>query len=216
MAFRTGYGHHEFLVMPFGLTNTPTVFMALMNKIFQLYVDEIVIVFIDDILVYSPDEQQHAFHLSKVLQKLREEKLYAKYDKCDFWLNRIAFLGHGVTEEGIRVDPRKIEAIVNWEPPKNVTGIRSFLGLAGYYWRFVEGFSRMAMPLTRLLKKEVKFVWTKECQESFDKLKQVLTSTPVLALPKGTGGFEIYSDASYQGLGCVFIQYGWMIAHASR
>ena len=145
-AFRTGYGHYEFLVMPFGLTNAPAAFMALMNKVFQPYLDKFVIVFIDDILVYSPDEQQHALHLGNVLQKLREEKLYAKYEKCDFWMNRVAFLGHEVTGEGIQVDPRKIEAIVNWEPPKNVTGVRSFLGLAGYYRRFVEGFSKMVTP----------------------------------------------------------------------
>ena len=114
------------------------------------------------------------------------------------------------------MDPKKIEAIVKWEPPTNVTGVRSFLGLAGYYRRFVEGFSKMVMPLTRLLRKEVKFDWTKECQQSFYKLKQVLTSTPVLALPQGTGGYEVYSDASYHGLGCVLMQRGRVIAYASR
>ena len=144
--------------MPFGLTNALAAFMTLMNRVFHPFLDRFVIVFIDNILVYSSDEQQHAYHLDKVLHKLREEKLYAKYEKCDFWMNRIAFLGHVVTEEGIQVDLKKIEAIVNWEPPKNVTGIRSFLGLVGYYRRFVEGFSRMAMPLTQLLRKEVEFV----------------------------------------------------------
>ena len=144
IAFRTRYGHYEFLVMPFGLTNAPAAFMALMNRVFQPYLDQFVIVFIDDILVYSSNEEEHTHHLSKVLQRLRDEKLYAKYDKCEFWLNQVAFLGHEITERGIQVDPKKIEAITKWESPRNITEVRSFLGLAGYYRRFVEGFSRIA------------------------------------------------------------------------
>ena len=125
-------------------------------------------------------------------------------------------MGHVVMEKGIQGDPTKIEAITNWEPPKNVTEVRSFLGLARYYRRFAEGFSKIVVPLTCLLRKDVKFEWTRKCQESFDKLKQLLTSAPVLTLPKGTGGFEVYSDASYQGLGCVLMQHGKVIAYASR
>ena len=215
-AFRTRYGHYEFLVMPFGLTNAPAVFMALMNRIFQPYLDQFVIVFIDDILVYSPTEEEHAQHLSKVLQRLRDKKLYAKYDKCDFWLKQVAFLGHIIIEKGIQVDPAKVEAVTKWEPPRNVTEVRSFLGLAGYYRRFVEGFSKIAIPLTRLLRKDTKFEWDRGCQESFDRLKSLLTTAPVLALPKGRGGFEVYSDASNQGLGCVLMQHGKVIAYASR
>ena len=150
--------------------------------------DQVIIVFIDDILVYSLNEEEHAQHLSKVLQKLREEKLYVKYDKCDFWLNQVAFLEHVVMEKGIQVDPTKIEAITNWEPLKNVMEVQSFLGLAGCYRRFVERLSKIAVPLTHLLRKDVKFEWTGKCQESFDELKQLLTSTPDLTLPKGTEG----------------------------
>ena len=140
-AFRTRYGHYEFLVMPFGLTNAPAAFMELMNRIFQPLLDICVIVFIDDILVYSRSNQEHKERLRNVLSILREKKLYAKFSKCEFWLNEIAFLGNVISGKGISVDPRKIEAIVEWEVPTNVTEVRSFLGMAGYYRRFVEGFS---------------------------------------------------------------------------
>ena len=152
-AFRTRYGQYEFLVMPFGLTNAPTTFMDLMNRVFRPYLDQFFMVFIDDILVYSKDEKEHEQHLKIVLQTLREKKLYAKLSKCDFWLKEISFLGHIVSAEGIRVDPVKIEAVVNWKPPRSVTEVRSFLGIAGYYRRFVKGFSVIASPLTKLLRK---------------------------------------------------------------
>ena len=126
--------------MPFGLTNVPVVFMALMNKVFQPYLDQFVIIFIDDILVYSPNEEEHVKHLNIVLHTLRKEQLYAKYEKCEFWLNEVTFLGHVLTGSGIKVDPRKIEAVLNWEPPQTVTEVKSFLGLAGYYRRFIEAF----------------------------------------------------------------------------
>ena len=216
IAFRTRYGHYEFLVMPFGLTNAPAVFMALMNKVFQPYLDKFVIVFIDDILVYSRDEEEHTNHLRLVLQTLREKQLYAKFKKCEFWLDQVVFLGHIVSGEGIKVDPKKIEAILNWEPPKNVPELRSFLGLAGYYRRFVKGFSIIAAPLTKILRKHVEYKWIEACQSSFEELKVKLTTTPVLASPSGTGGFVVYSDASYQGLGCVLMQHGRVIAYASR
>ena len=215
-AFRTRYGHYEFLVMPFGLTNAPAVFMALMNKVFMPYLDKFVIVFIDDILVYSRDEEEHANHLRLVLQTLREKQLYVKFNKCEFWLDQVVFLGHIVSGEGIKVDQKKIEAILNWEPPKNVPELRSFLGLAGYSRRFVKGFSIIAAPLTKLLRKHVEYKWTEACQSSFEELKVKLTTTPVLASPSGTGGSVVYSDASYQGLGCVLMQHGRVIAYASR
>ena len=132
-AFRTRYGHYEFLVMPFGLTNAPGVFMALMNKVFQPYLDRFVIVFIDDILVYSRDKSEHEQHLRTVLQTMRDQQLYAKFSKCEFWLDQVVFLGHVVSADGIKVDPKKIEVVVRWEPPKNVSEICSFLGMAGYY-----------------------------------------------------------------------------------
>ena len=215
-AFKTRYGHYEFLVMPFGLTNAPAAFMDLMNRVFGPYLDKFVIVFIDDILVYSSSKEEHAEHLRIILQTLREHQLYAKFIKCQFWLDRVAFLGHVVSAEGISVDPQKIEAIVDWKPPTNITEVRSFLGLAGYYRKFVEGFSKIATPLTKLTGKEEKFIWSEACQNSFDELKQRLTTAPVLTLPSGSEGFTVYCDASKQGLGCVLMQHDRVIAYASR
>ena len=171
-AFRTRYGHYEFLVMPFELTNAPTTFMNLMNRVFLPYLDQFVVVFIDDILVYFKDAHEHEHHLTIVLQTLRENQLFAKLSKCDFWLKEVSFLGHIVSAEGIRVDPVKIEAIVNWKPPRNVTEVRSFLGLAGYYRRFVQGFSVIASSLTRLIRKGVKFEWDDKCQSSLKDSKK--------------------------------------------
>ena len=215
-AFRTRYGHYEFLAMPFGLTNAPPVFMDLMNRVFGPYLDKFVIVFIDDILVYSSSKEEHAKHMRIVLQTLREHQHYAKFIKYQFWLDRVEFLGHVVSAKGISVDPQKIEAIVDWKPPTNVTEVRSFLGLAGYYRKFVEGFSKIATPLTKLTIKEEKFIWSEACQNSFDELKQRLTTAPVLTLPSGSEGFTVYCSASRQGLGCVLMQRDRVIAYASR
>ena len=162
-AFRTRYGHFEFLVMSFGLTNAPAAFMDLMNKIFRPYLDQFVILFIDDILFYSGSGEEHTEHLRIIMQTLREHRLYAKLGKCQFWLDSVAFLGHIVYVEGVSVDPQKVEAILNWKPPTSVTKIRSFLGLAGYYRKFVEGFSKIATPLTRLTRKEEPFLWSEAC-----------------------------------------------------
>ena len=167
-AFRTRYGHYEFLRMPFGLTNAPTAFMDLMNRVFHPYLDQFVVVFINDILVYSRDVQEHEQHLKIVLQILREKKLFAKLSKCDFWLKEVLFLGHIVSVEGIRVNPGKIEVIVSWKLPQNVTKVRSFLGLARYYQLFVKGFSIIASPLTKLLQKWEKFEWDDKYQSSFE------------------------------------------------
>lgn len=215
-AFRTRYGHYEFLVMAFGLTNAPAAFMDLMNRVFKKYLDKFVIVFIDDILIYSKSEEEHAEHLRIALEILRKEKLYAKFSKCEFWLREVQFLGHIVGSEGIRVDPAKIEAVMNWERPKTPTEVRSFMGLAGYYRRFVKDFSKIAVPLTRLTRKNEKFEWTDKCEKSFQELKQKLVTAPVLALPDDQGDFVIYSDASHKGLGCVLMQHGKVIAYASR
>ena len=157
-AFRTRYGHYEFLVMPFGLTNAPAAFMDLMNRVFQPFLDRFVVVFIDDILVYSETEAKHDEHIRIVLRVLREKELFAKFSKCEFWLREVTFLGHVVSAEGIKVDPQKIEAILEWKPPRSVSKIRSFLGLAEYCRRFVEGFSVMAAPLTKLIRKGVPFI----------------------------------------------------------
>ena len=215
-AFRTRYGHYEFLVMPFGFTNAPAAFMDLMNRVFRPYLDQFLVVFIDDILVYSKDAQEHEHHLRIVLRTLRENQLFAKLSKCDFWLKEVSFLGHVVSVEGIRVDPVKIEAIVNWKPPQNVTEVRSFLSLAGYYRRFVQGFSVIASSLTRLLWKGVKFEWDDQCQSSFKRLKEILVEAPVLIQPTSGRDYTVYSDASRIGLGCVLMQDGKVVAYASR
>ena len=149
--------------MPFGFTNASVAFMDLMNRVFRPYLDQFVVVFIDDILVYSKNAQEHEHQLRIVLQTLRENQLFEKLSKCDFWLKEVSFLGHMVSADGIRVDPAKIEAVVNWKPPRNVIELRSFLGLAGYYRRFVQGFSIIASSLTRLLRKGVKFEWDDKC-----------------------------------------------------
>ena len=156
-AFRTRYGHFEFTVMPFGLTNVPTAFKDLMHRIFQPYLDQFVIVFVDDILIYSQSEWEHEYHLRIVLQLLRDRRLYAKFSKCEFWLTEVRFLGHVVSASGVLVDQEKVEEVMSWERPKSVFEIHSFLGLAGYYKRFIEDFSRIAAPMTRLTQKEVKF-----------------------------------------------------------
>ncbi|KAL0546671.1 hypothetical protein IC582_016583 [Cucumis melo] len=215
-AFRSRYGHYEFIVMSFGLTNAPAVFMDLMNRVFREFLDTFVIVFIDDILIYSKTEAEHEEHLRMVLQTLRDNKLYVKFSKCEFWLKQVSFLGHVVSKAGVSVDPAKIEAVTGWTRPSTVSEVRSFLGLAGYYRRFVENFSRIATPLTQLTRKGAPFVWSKACEDSFQTLKQKLVTAPVLTVPDGSGNFVIYSDASKKGLGCVLMQQGKVVAYASR
>ena len=176
-AFRTRYGHYEYLVMPFGVTNAPGVFMDYMNKIFHPYLDRFVVVFIDDILVYSKTWEEHEEHLRVVLQTLRDRRLYAKLSKCEFLLEQVSFLGHVISRGGIVVGPSKVEVVVRWESPKSVFEIRSFQGLAGYYCRFIEGFSKLALPLTKLTRKSQAFVWDTECESSFQALKEKLTTS---------------------------------------
>ena len=165
--FRTRYGHYEFVVVPFGLTNAPGTFMCLMNSIFNRYLDKLVLIFLDDILIYSENEEEHEEHLILTLQLLRDHQLYAKLRKCDFYRDRIQYLGHIISEEGILVDPEKIEAIMNSPTSRNVTDVRSFMGLVGYYRIFIEGFSKVAHPVTSLQNKGIKFEWTPRCEESF-------------------------------------------------
>ncbi|KAA0050727.1 pol protein [Cucumis melo var. makuwa] len=215
-AFRSRYGHYEFIVMSFGLTNALAVFMDLMNRVFKDFLDSFVIVFIDDILIYSKTEAEHEEHLHQVLVTLRANKLYAKFSKCEFWLKKVTFLGHVVSSEGVSVDPAKIEAVTNWPRPSTVNEIRSFLGLAGYYRRFVEDFSRITSPLTQLTRKGTPFVWSPACESSFQEIKQKLVTAPVLTVPDESGSFVIYSDASKKGLGCVLMQQGKVVAYASR
>ncbi|GJT53610.1 putative reverse transcriptase domain-containing protein [Tanacetum coccineum] len=215
-AFRTRYGHFEFTVMPFGLTNAPAIFMDLMNRVCKPYLDKFVIVFIDDILIYSKSEEEHEVHLKTILDLLKKEKLYAKFSKCEFWLKEVQFLGHVVNRDGIHVDPSKVESVKNWKTPESSTEIRSFLGLAGYYRRFIKNFSKIAKPLTLLNQKNKTYVWGDKQDEAFRILKEKLCNAPVLALPDGPDDFVVYCDASKQGFGCVLMQRGKVIAYASR
>jgi len=180
--FRNRYGHYEFTVVPFGLTNAPATFMCLMNGIFKNYLDKFIIVFLDDILIYSKSEEEHEKHLTIALQVLRENQLYEKLSQCSFYQQQIHYLGHIISEEGITVDPSKIEAIQELPTPRNVTEVRLFMGLAGYYRRFIEGFSKIAHPITSLQRKGVKFEWTPKCEESFQRLKKLLMSAPILKI----------------------------------
>src|SRR3954468_15507812 len=202
--------------MPFGLTNAPAVFMQLINGVFRPFLYKFIVVFVDDILIYSKTEEEHKQHLRLSLQTLRENQLYAKLSKCDFWLHKVQFLGHIVSGEGISVDPEKVEAVSNWEQPKTVSDIRSFLGLVGYYRRFIQDFSRIAAPMTNLTKKDVPFIWTEKCESAFQELKKRLTSAPVLIIPERGLGYDVYCDASGDGLGCVLMQQGRVVAFGSR
>ncbi|GJV44469.1 putative reverse transcriptase domain-containing protein [Tanacetum coccineum] len=177
-AFRTRYGHYEFQVMPFGLTNAPAVFMDLMNR----------------------NKQEHEEHLKQILEFLKKEELYAKFSKCEFWISKVLFLGHRIDSEGIHVDPAKIESIKDWTSPKSPTEIHQFLGLAGYYRRFIEGFSKIAKPMTKLTQKKVKFVWGDKQEAAFQLLKQKLCSVPILTLPEGSEDFIAYCDTSKKRL----------------
>ncbi|WVZ88354.1 hypothetical protein U9M48_034885 [Paspalum notatum var. saurae] len=215
-AFISRYGLYEYTVMSFGLTNAPAFFMYMMNSVFMEYLDKFVVIFIDDILIYSKTEEEHEEHLRLVLQKLREHKLYAKFSKCDFWIEEVKFLGHVISNGGIAVDQSKVSEVQNWKIPEDVKGIRSFLGLAGYYRRFIEGFSKIAKPMTALLEKNIKFQWTSACQKAFEELKKRLTTAPVLTFPDMHKPFSVYCDASRLGLGCVLMQEGKVIAYASR
>ncbi|GJZ78549.1 hypothetical protein Tco_0643386 [Tanacetum coccineum] len=197
-AFRTRYGHYEFQVMPFGLTNAPAVFMDLMNRVCKPYLDKFVIVFIDDILIYSRNKEEHANHLRIILELLKKEKLYAKFSKCDFWIHIVQFLGHLIDSQGLHVDPAKIEAVKNWTSPTTPTEIRQFLGLAGYYRRFIKDFSKIAKSLTELTQKNKKY-----------------GEAPILALPE-ENDFVVYCDASHQGPGAVLMKREKVIAYASR
>jgi hypothetical protein len=200
--------------MSVGLTNAPTYFMYLMNKVFMEYLDIFVVVFIDDIHVFSKAEEEHEKHLRLVLEKLRSNKLYAKFSKCEFWLTKVAFLGHVISAGGVSVDLGKVNDVLNWMPPTTSLEIWSFMGLAGYYYRFIKDLFKIAKPMMKLLEKNKAFEWTVECQASFEELRKRLTSSPVLVLPDLTKKFNIYCDASHRGLGCVLMLEGKVVCYA--
>ncbi|KAL0555992.1 hypothetical protein IC582_004495 [Cucumis melo] len=212
----TRYGAFEFLVMRFGLTNAPVTFCMLMNQVFHEYLDKFVVVYLDNIVVYSTTMEEHRDHLQKVFQKLKDNQLYVKREKCSFVQERINFLGHVIECGRIGMKEGKIAAIRDWTVPKSVSELRSFLGLANYYRRFVEGFSKRASPLTELLKKDVYWNWDPECQAAFDGLKQAIIEGPLLGITDVTKPFEVETDASDYALGGVLLQNGHPIAYKSQ
>ncbi|GKC76804.1 putative nucleotidyltransferase, ribonuclease H [Tanacetum coccineum] len=212
----TRYGHYEFQVMPFGLTNAPAVFMDLMNRVCKPYVDRFVIVFIDDILIYSKNKKDHEEYLKAILELLKKEELYAKFSKCEFWIPTVQFLDHVIDCQGIHMDLAKIKSIKDLVSPKTPTEIRQFLGLAGYYRRFIEGFSKIAKPITKLTQKKVAFEWGDKQEAAFQTLKNKLCNAPILDLLQGAENFIVYYDASHKGLGAVLMQNKKVIAYASR
>ncbi|KAH9705015.1 Endonuclease [Citrus sinensis] len=215
-AFKTKYGLYEWLVMPFGLSNAPSTFMRLMNHVLRAFIGKFVVVYFDDILIYSKGLDEHIEHLQSVLTVLRKEKLYANLKKCSFCTNQIVFLGYVVSAKGIEVDEEKVKAIKEWPTPKTVSEVRSFHGLASFYRRFVKDFSTLAAPLTEIVKKHVGFKWGSEQEKAFNLIKEKLVSAPLLALPDFTKTFEIECDASGIGIGAVLMQEGRPIAYFSE
>jgi hypothetical protein len=215
-AFSTSYGLYEYLVMSFGLTNAPTHFMYMMNSVFMSELDKFIVVFIDNILIYSKSEEEHAHHLWVILQRLWDHQLYAKFSKCIFWLKEVLFLGHIISAEGIAVDPSKVQEVLDWKSPRSVTQICSFLGLAEYSRWFIPNFSKIDKPMTQLLEKEDKFKWSLQCEKTFLTLKKLLTTALVLSQPDIEKSFDVYCDASGTGIERVLMQDGHAIAYASR
>jgi hypothetical protein len=215
-AFKTHHGHWEFRVMPFGLTNAPATFQALMNTIFQPLLKQCVLVFVDDILIYSKTLDSHLEHLQQVFTILEHHKLYLKKSKCSFAQQSLEYLGHIICGKGVATDSTKTQTIATWPTPKDAKELRSFLGLSGYYRKFIRNYGAISRPLTDLLKKHTVFHWNPDLQLSFDTLKQALVSAPVLALPDFSKGFTIETDASSTGIGAVLSQGGHPIAYISK
>lgn len=214
-AFRTHQGHYEYLIMPFGLCNAPSTFQCAMNQIFRDHLRKFVLVFFDDILIYSRSWAEHIQHLREVFSILAKHQFHVKGSKCIFGETSIEYLGHVITQTGVQVDRSKIEAMQQWPRPKSLTELRGFLGLIGYYRKFVKDYGTIARPLTAMTKKGG-FRWTHEGEEAFEKLKYAMTTTPVLAMPDFTKTFEVHTDASKYGIGAVLMQEGRPIAFLSK
>ena len=205
-AFRTRYGHFEFLVLPFGLCNAPATFQNLMHDIFWEHLDKFIIIYLDDIIIYSKTEEEHLEHLQIVFNLIEKNELYVHPDKCEFMVDTVEFLGHIVSTTGIAMDPKKIQAIVDWPTLQNRQDVMSFLGLANYYRKYIQGFSQIAAPISNLLKKKAPFVWGNEEQTAFDTLKRVITEGPILRLPDPDLSFVVTTDASDKAVGAVLTQ----------
>ncbi|KAJ9536696.1 hypothetical protein OSB04_un000081 [Centaurea solstitialis] len=205
-AFKTKQGLYEWMVMPFGLCNAPSSFMRLMNEVLRPFLNKFIVVYLDDILVYSRDKVEHAFHLRRLFEKLREQKLFGKLEKCAFMVPNISFLGYIVSNQGVKVDPEKVHAISSWLTPNNMHDVRSFHGLASFYRRFIKNFSSIMAPITELLKKTGEFEWSKSAQKAFEEIKEKLCNAPILALPDFNKLFEVECDASGVGIGVVLLQ----------
>lgn len=214
-AFRTHEGYYEFLVMPFGLTNAPSTFQSLMNEIFKPFLRKFVLVFFDDILVYSADWETHLRQLEVVFSILQTNKLFSKRNKCTFATRKIDYLGHSISKEGVEMNEEKIAAINNWPCPKNIKELRGFLGLAGYYRRFIKGYGILSKPLTELMKKN-NFQWNQSSAEAFSNLKRVISSGPLLQLPNFDAEFVVESDACEEGIGVVLMQGGKPTTYLSK
>jgi hypothetical protein len=213
--FRCHYGHYEFLVMPFGLTNAPATFQSCMNHIFNKQLRKFLLVFFDDLLIYSRTWEDHLHHVEEILNIMEDQSLYAKETKCEFGLTKILYLGHIINAQGVQVHQEKIHAILDWPTPRSLTELRSFFGLCSYYRCFVRGFSQLGAPLTNLTKKGA-FRWTEEAQKAFDRMKEVMSTCPVLALPDFSQPFVLECDASREGIGAVLMQNKHPIAFESR
>jgi hypothetical protein len=218
-AFRTPFGHFQYKTLLFGLTNAPAAFQGVMNKIFAPYLNKFMTVYLDDICIFSKTYEEHLQHLTLVLDVLQQHKLHLSLHKCEFLKDELLYLGHIISKDGVKVDPAKTKAVAQYPPPTDVSTLRSFLGMANFFRKFIQGYSQMCSPLTNLLKKDAPFVWGSEQQTAFNDIKAALTNAPVLALPDWQDAdtpYVLITDASYKGLAGVLMQKGRPISYESR